>query len=52
MSILIRGMKMPKNCEACDLCYGDVCFIAEAHDFKLDDFCSYGERREDGKADH
>lgn len=30
----------------------DICAIAEAHDFNLDDFCSYGERREDGQTDH
>ena len=35
MSILIRGMKMPKNCEACDLCYDYVYCMAASNVFKI-----------------
>lgn len=35
MSILIRGMKMPKNCEACDLCYDYVDCMAASNVIKI-----------------
>ena len=35
MSILIKGMKMPKDCEACDLCYDYVECMASSYNIKI-----------------
>lgn len=35
MSILIKGMKMPKNCDTCDLCYDYIECMAASNVIKI-----------------